>query len=308
MTGEDQIVDAPSRRGLAMATMVASSVAISFGGLVLRSMDDADTWQINFYRSLAFGTVICLIMVFRYRGEALAKVHQIGRPGLFGGALLSAAGVAFLQAISNTTIANTLFTLSAIPFLTAGMAWVFLGEGLKRMTLITMAVAALGVGIMVAEGVGSGSAYGNLMALITALCFSGFAVIVRRNRQVDMLPALLVSAVIIAFLGLAMRWGDLDLSLHDILLCILWGGVLSGLGNAMFIFASRHLVAAELTLFMLLEFALGPIWVWIFINEVPGRWTILGGTVVILSVTIRAGLEVREAGARLRRGRPSPMM
>ncbi len=59
---------------------------------------------------------------------------------------------------------------------------------------------------------------------------------------------------------------------------------------------------------MLLEFALGPVWVWIFINEVPSGWTILGGTVVILSVTIRAGLEIREAGARLRRGRPSPMM
>lgn len=308
MAETDLIAEAPSRRGLAMAVMVVSSVAISFGGLVLRSMEDADAWQINFYRSIAFGAVICLIMLVRYRGGAIGRVREIGRAGLLGGVLLTLAGIAFLQAITNTTVANTLFTLSAIPFLTAGMAWVFLGEGLKRATLVTMVAAAIGVTVMMAEGITTGSAYGNLMALLTALCFSGFAVVVRRNRKVDMLPALLVSAGLIAALGLATRWGDLVLSWHDILLCFLWGGVLSGLGNAMFVFASRHLVAAELTLFMLLEFALGPLWVWIFINEVPGRWTILGGSVVILAVTARAALEMRRTRPRLKRGRPSPLM
>jgi drug/metabolite transporter (DMT)-like permease len=290
-----------------MAVMVASSVNISFGGLVLRSMEDADAWQINFYRSLAFGTVIGAIMLFRYGNESAARVRQIGRPGICGGLLLSAAGITFLQAITNTTVANTLFMLSAIPFITAALAWVFLREHLRRATLVTMVAAALGVCVMVAEGLGTGSSYGNLMAFGTALCFSGFAVIVRRHRQVDMLPALMVAAVVIALLAVVLRWDDLAISPHDILLCFLWGGVLSGLGNAMFIFASRHLVAAELTLFMLLEFALGPIWVWIFINEVPTDLTVLGGAIVILSVCVRALTELRRRSPRLARGRPSPM-
>jgi drug/metabolite transporter (DMT)-like permease len=290
-----------------MAVMVASSISISFGGLVLRSMEDADAWQINFYRSLAFGAVICVIMLLRYGNESATRVRQIGRPGICGGLLLSCAGIAFLQAITNTTVANTLFMLSAIPFITAALAWVFLRESLRRATLVTMVAAALGVGVMVAEGLGTGSSYGNLMAFGTALCFSGFAVIVRRHRQVDMLPALMVSAVVIALLSVALRWDDLAVSLYDILLCFLWGGILSGLGNAMFIFASRHLVAAELTLFMLLEFALGPIWVWIFINEVPTDLTVLGGTIVILSVCVRALVELRRTAPRLKRGRPSPM-
>ena len=291
-----------------MGVMIVSSVMISFGGLVLRSIDDADVWQINFYRSIAFGTVICLIMFLRYRGGALRRVRETGRAGILGGILLTLAGIAILEAFTNTTIANTLFTLSAIPFLTAAMAWVFLREGLSRATLVTMIAAALGVAVMMAEGISAGSAYGNFMALVTALCFSGFAVVVRSNRKVDMLPALLVAATLITALALALRWGDLGLSRHDILLCFLWGGVLSGFGNAMFIFASRHLIAAELTLFMLLEFALGPLWVWLFVNEVPGRWTILGGSVVILAVTARAALEMRHAGPRLKRGRPSPLM
>ena len=75
----------------------------------------------------------------------------------------------------------------------------------------------------------------------------------------------------------------------------------------MFITASRQLVAAELTLFMLLEFALGPLWVWLFVNEVPTRWALAGGLLVIGSVGARSIVEMRKAGRPLRRGRPSPM-
>lgn len=297
----------PSRRGFAMALMVVSSVAISFGGLIIRNMDGSDAWQINFYRSTGLVIAIATILVIQYRSNSVAQVRRIGRSGLLGGALLTVAGISFLQALTNTTVANTLFILSAIPFITAALAWLFLREHLQNATLVTMAAASLGVCIMMVEGVGLGSSYGNTMALLTAFCFAGFAVIVRRNRQVDMLPTLLVSGMLILILSLVARWGNLSISTKDILLCLLWGGALSGFANCLFIVASRHLVAAELTLFMLLEFALGPIWVWLFVNEVPTRWTIIGGMVVIASVTIRALYEMQRNGHKLKRGRPSPM-
>ena len=70
------------------------------------------------------------------------------------------------------------------------------------------------------------------------------------------------------------------------------GGVLSGFTSVCFIVASRQIAAAELTLFMLLEFALGPIWVWLFVNEVPSRWTLLGGALVIVAVVARSLVEL----------------
>ena len=307
MTTINEQIDIQPRRAFAMALMVASSVGISFGGLILRSMEDADVWQINFYRSLALVFIVTLIMLFRYQGQTVQKVRQIGWPGLIAGALLAGAGISFLQAITNTTVANTLFTLSAIPFLSAFLAWLVLRETLQRSTLLTMLAAAAGVAVMMAEGVGTGSLYGNAMALVTALLFSSYAIIVRQNRSIDMLPALMVSGVLIVVIAAVLRWDDLGISTHDILLCILLGAGLSGIANALFIAASRHLVAAELTLFMLLEFALGPIWVWIFINEVPTEWTILGGAIVILAVVLRSLFQLRQDVARLRRGRNSPI-
>ncbi|MBT6544286.1 MAG: hypothetical protein HOL77_09455 [Rhodobacteraceae bacterium] len=62
--------------------------------------------------------------------------------------------------------------------------------------------------------------------------------------------------------------------------------------NTLFVIASKHLFAAELTLFMLLEFTLGPIWVWIFVNEVPTNWTLIGGIIVILAVLVKSAAEL----------------
>ena len=285
---------ASGRRGYAMGLMVLSSVIISFGGLIVRNIEAADPWQVNFYRALSFIVAIFLILLCRHRRETAARLRGIGRSGLLGGGLLAVAGICFLQALTTTTVANTLFILGAIPFITAALARLVLGEALARATLVTMIVAALGIFVMLVEGFGFGSAYGNAMALVTATCFSGFAVIVRRKRQVDMMPALLVSAVIIALVCAAVRFGDLGISLHDLLLCVLWGGVVSGLANALFVVATRHLVAAEVTLFMLLEFALGPVWVWLFVSEVPTHWTVFGGALVISAVAVRAGIELRD--------------
>ena len=298
MTAQSETSPEPSRRAWAMGLMIVSSVGISFGGLVIRAIEAADVWQINFYRSVALIVMVALIMVLRHGRVTPARICGIGSPGLLAGILLAGSGICFLLSITNTTVANTLFMLSAIPLFTAALARIFLGERLMRATVIAICAAAVGILVMISGGIGAGSLYGNLMGLLTALCFSCYAIMVRRHRGIEMLPVLIVSGGIIIVIALVRRWGDLAIPLRDILLCFLLGGVLSGLANALFIAASKHLVAAELTLFMLLEFALGPVWVWLFIAETPTRATIAGGAIVIGSVAVRAGLELARNRAR----------
>ena len=79
-----------------------------------------------------------------------------------------------------------------------------------------------------------------------------------------MMPASLISGVLLLIVCSIITHGDSIITFHDILLCFLWGGVLSGFVNSVFIFATRFLLASEVTFFMLLEFSLGPFWVCIF--------------------------------------------
>lgn len=300
-------VEAQERsRARAIGLVAISSVILSFGGLVVRNIEQADPWQINFYRSSALMVAITMVLLMHYRGQAVARIRQSGWAGLMAGSAMAAAGMCYLQSITHTTVANTMFTLAGIPFITAFLAWVFLREKLRLTTLVAMVVAASGVALMVVDGFGLGSTYGNAMALATALLFSVFAIIVRKNRHVDMLPALLISGIIITLTAFYVRYGQLAISVHDMILCFIWGGLMSGFANWMFIAASRQLAAAELTLFMLLEFALAPLWVWLFVQETPSRWTLVGGGLVIAAVCGRSLFDLRRNGRRQVRGRPSP--
>ena len=282
----------PPRRAYAMILMLIGSTVISFGGLVIRNIDTADNWQINFYRALAFGIVISTILFLRYGRSTPRKLKGIGLQGVCAAALLAFASISFLQAITNTTVAATTFTLSSIPFLTAAVAWLFLGERIGKYTVFAMLAAAVGISLMFIQGLGSGSIYGNFMAFLCAIGFSGYAVIIRRNRSLEMLPTLIFSNLIIMFIALIFCWDNMMVSLYDLILCFVLGGLLSATVNTLFVAASKHLLAAELTLFMLLEFTLGPIWVWIFVNEVPTSWTLIGGSIVIIAVLFKSGLEI----------------
>ena len=81
--------------------------------------------------------------------------------------------------------------------------------------------------------------------------------------------------------------------IQEILLCFLCGGVFSAFVNSVFIFSTRYLIASEATFFMLLEFALGPFWVWIFLNETISQETLYGGIIVMVSVAVYSFLEIK---------------
>jgi drug/metabolite transporter (DMT)-like permease len=283
-------------RLIALALMAAGSTTISFGGLVIRNIEQADEWQLVFYRALGMLFSVTLLLTIRYRRHTIFRLRDIGWPGIFGAILVAVASISFVQSVAHTTVANALFMLCAIPFISAGLARFFLKEALPWRTVITMAFAAAGVAVMLGEGVGAGSIFGNIMGLLTAISFGAYAVIVRWRRDVDMLPTLIVSSLIIMTAGAVVSVGQLDVPLRDIALCLLWGGVLSGFANWMFIVASRQLIAAEVTLVMLLEFVFGPIWVWLFVDEVPTQLTLIGGSLVISAVLFRALAELRSAG------------
>ena len=293
MNKTDQNTDPSPRRIYAMVLLLIGSTVISFSGLVIRNIEQADSWQINFYRSFAFAVTISVVLLFRYGRNASRKLGYIGWQGILASILLAFASIAFLQAITNTTVAATTFTLCCIPFLTAIMAWFSLGERLVKSTLFSMLIASSGILLMFSQGFGSGSLYGNFMAFLCAVGFSFYAVIVRHNRRLEMLPTLILSNGLVMLVALTLRWDNLNILINDLLLCFVLGGLLSATVNTLFIITSKHLFAAELTLFMLLEFTLGPIWVWLFIKEVPSQWTLIGGSVVILAVLVKSVSEIR---------------
>ena len=276
------------KRLLSILLMTIGSVAISFNGLVLRNIETADDWTIIFYRALSFSFTIFIYLFFINKKRIFKKIIQIGISGLIGGFVLGISNVCFILSMTTTSVANTVFTISLIPFITALFSLLILKEKLAQITVYTMIAAFFGVLMMFYGSLKIGELWGNMLALITAISFSIYTIIIRSNKNIDMLPCLLISGIMAMGLTSFQNVGSLQISTHDFFLCFLLGGVLSGFVNCCFVFATRHLIAAEATLFFFIEIALSPFWVWLFLNEIISPNTLTGGIIILISILIRA--------------------
>ena len=273
---------------LSILLMSVGSIAISLNGLVLRNIDLADDWTIIFYRAFSFSFSIFLFLIFKYRNDVLKKIIEIRIYGLLGGIVLSLSNICFILSMTSTTVANTVFTISLIPFLTAFFSFLILKEKLAKITIFTMLLAFGGVLVMFYGVLLIGALWGNILALFAAICFSIFTIILRMNKNIDMLPCLLMSGVIAIALSSFQKMGSLQISSNDFFLCFILGAVLSGFVNCCFVFATRHLIAAEVTLFFFIEIALSPFWVWLFLNEYTTFNTLIGGIIILISILLRS--------------------
>ncbi len=274
----------------AVTFVLLSGFLNSFGGLILRHIEYATEWQIVFFRTGSLSLAIFAILLLRNPGDFIASVIRIGFWGLVAGLLFAAMQTLFVFSLSNTTVANTVFILSSGPIITAVLARIVLGESVDAATWGILALAVLGITLMVGDGLKSDSLLGNLAAVGGSLCFAGFVVIFRARRQVDMMPSLVIGGFMAMGISAVMAGGELSIPLPDLSLSIFWGGIISSLVLAFFTVASRHLSGAELTLLLMLEYFLGPFWVWLFINEVPSAVTLVGGAIVLSGVVAQAYL------------------
>ena len=266
---------------------MASSATNSINGLLMRSIEEATTWQVIAIRMSALSVALLLVYCLQERGRLRSARLRFGPVDLLGAMMIATAHPALLWSMSQTTIANTMFILSSAPFLTALLAWVFLRERIDTGLWVAMGVALAGITLMLADGLGAGSLAGNALALLAALNFAGFVIVLRRGRSRNMLPMVILGAALGAAVSGAMAGFDLAVPAADLAIALAWGGVLSCLVHVLFVLASRHVQGAELTLVVLLEFILAPVWVWLVFAETPSRLTLLGGSLVLLALASR---------------------
>ena len=282
------------KRPSAIKMMIVSATIVSTAGLIFRSLESIDAFGVVFFRGLALSFVMLIVLNAFYRQRVFLTIWSVGRQGVLGALFFTGAQIFYVFAFSNTTVANTTFTIALAPFITALLAFIVIKERIERTTLLAMAIACFGVIAIIVTDVSSEGLLGVFFALMTAFCFSCFAVTLRRNKHVEMLPVLLLTGVFSMIVGLVFGQWNVMPQIYDIALCFIWGGILQGCGQSLLVLSARVLKAAEIPLIMLLEFSLGPIWVWMFFEEIISLGTLFGGGLIFLSIFGLAVHEIRK--------------
>jgi drug/metabolite transporter (DMT)-like permease len=282
------------RRGQIYVALAA--VAWSTAGVLQRQLTLDTPTQVAGRAAFAGVALLAFVAVVE-RGRVLQAFRSVGLAGVAVAVCVAIASGSFIAALNHTSVARVLFILALAPVLAAVLARVTLGEPITRRTMWAMALALAGVALMLGAP-GEGSVAGDGLAFVTAFAFAVMIVITRWRHDVSMAPATCLAQAILvaAFLPFATPGtvgGD------DVVWLAALGIGQIGLGFALLTVGARLIPAAQVGLITLLEVVLGPLWVWLALNERPSTSTLVGGAIVIAAIVIQArgGLSARDEPA-----------
>ena len=276
---------------LEIPVVVFAGLLWSFGPLVVRNMDDPGLipWQYLFARGLVIFFLLNIYLFFEEGIEFYKNYLKIGIAGIIGGVGLGTAMITFIWSITNTSAAITLLCLSAMPFITALLGFLFLKETIRPSVWVAIFVASIGVAIMAFDSVSIGSLNGLIYGLASALGFSIFSVSLRWKKETPKFTTVAVAGLFCCLFSIAILiqkdLNFLSSSKNQGLFAV--HGTLVCLGLILYSIGSKNLPAAELTLLSLTEVIGGIFWVWIpifGINEIPTNNTIIGGFLIFMAI------------------------
>jgi len=264
----------------------AGVLIISPDGLLTRLIE-TDHWTMIFWRALLVSFGMWLMVSLINPNRVWQRYLTVRGPGLLMVASYSLGTVSFVYAITHTSVANTLIILSSTPLFAALIGRVLLQEPIQLRTLLAITLVAIGIAAIASGSASSGdnALLGDLAAILGSFFLAcGFS-LVRRFPQISVLSAISCSGLMTALLVLPLA-SPLAITQDDFGYLLLMGLYVVPVGTALMYLGPRYIPAAEVGLLLLLESILGPIWVWLVFAENPGVHTLVGGAIILSTLTL----------------------
>ena len=289
--------------------MVLVTLLWSSAGVVTRHLDSARSFEVTFWRS-AFNALALVVALTVLRGPALWRgIARAPWPVWASGVCWSVMYTAFMVAITLTSVANVLVTMSVGPLLTALLSRLVLGHRLAARTWAAIGVAGVGIAWMFSHEA-EASSPGQLAGIAVALAVPVAAAINWTLLQHlhhgeadasaedgDMMSAVLIGALLSAGAMLP-RALPFQASAHDLTLLALLGVFQLAIPCLLVVRLTHVLPGPEIALLGLLEVVLGVLWAWLGAGEAPSAATLSGGALVIGALVANQVLALRSAPAR----------
>jgi drug/metabolite transporter (DMT)-like permease len=277
----------PKSETLKGTLLMVSAMLILSPDALLISLISTDPWTLVFWRGFLTSSTLAAALVFSHGRGVFKEGLRIGYAGIVSGVFFGASTISFVMSIRLTTAANTLVIVAATPLFAAIFTRVFLSERVPRRTWIAVMAGFSGIIVIFSGSLSTGNVLGDLLALVTAMCMAANFVIIRRHKQVSMIPAVVLSGILTTLLTMFVT-DPLSVEASDILMLTVLGSVVMPIPLALMTVAPKLIPAAEVSLIMLLETFLAPLWVWLVIGQRPAWETVLGGGVLVATLVVHA--------------------
>ena len=260
---------------------------------LLIRLSNIETWGMLFYRGvIPFICVLFGLLLF-YKKNFIRALKRVGYPGFFYSISFAVCNITFIISIQNTNVANTLIMIALAPMLSAILGSIFLKEIPDRKTFIAILITFGACVYIFYDSLNLGNFLGDFFGLVTALGLACNATIARYAKDRDLVPSAVLGKLFVAIFAFFLV-KNFELIGNDIIFVPLMCIMCVAIPFVLVTIAPRFITGAEVNLFFLLETILGPIWVWIVIKEQPSIETILGGSIIIMTIAVHSFLAIKK--------------
>ena len=259
---------------------------------------DIDIASFIFWRSFitSMGFLFYLILIYKSEALQLFKKFELSHCLVMLGQIASPTG--FVIGIKTSSAVSVLVIFALTPILSSIWSWLIFNKKIPFHTLICMVFAIAGVLIVTLDSSYSQTTqtftipWGEIATLIGALCLSFSFCFANANPNIRFLPVQFLGTFVLAVVMMPFNhlW---QLSAESWTLLLISGFLVQATASTLLIFSTRFISSTETALMMLIETTLGPILVWIFINEEPTKLALIGGISVLISLLVNISLELK---------------
>ena len=272
----------------------AKGLALTSLGVLIMSLESlfikftsVSSFLFSFY--IGIFMFISMATTFLFKEKAvLKKALTTNLPMMIVCAILmGTSNIFFITAVKTTTVANVVIIFSTAALFSALFAYLFYREKITKNIIVASFFMFVGLFIIFNDKLEIGSIEGNIYALLCTAFFATSYVILSRYKDMDRF-------ILTAFSGLALSMiafffcDDLAIDFKTLAVVMIMGLLISPISRVFLGNGAKYISASEVSLLMIIETIMAPVWVWIFLNEVPSSYTFIGGSIIVATLIVNS--------------------
>ena len=267
-----------NEHGKSILLLVMTALLWSTGGLLIKLV------QWNPLAIAGGRSAIALVFLLIYTRKIKIKLTTIN---IMGGLAYTGTVILFVSSNKLTTAANAILLQYTAPIYVAIFASWFLNEKMSRVDIITVVSVMVGITLFFIDKLSPGNLFGNFTSILSGIAFAWLILLLRKQKDASPIESIILGNLFTAIIGIPFMLNSFP-SFESCIGLFLLGTFQLGVSYILYTNAIKHVTAIEGVLIPVIEPLLNPLWVLIFLNERPGFWPIIGGIVVLLSITFRS--------------------
>lgn len=241
----------------------------------------------SFYLGIFMFCSMAFTMLIKQRDKIKSIAKNSFSILLFSAFLMGSSNILFITAIKSTTVANVVLIFGTAALFASFFAFLIYKEKIGKNILLASFFMMMGLFVIFSDSLDLGNLRGNIYALLCTISFSLSFVLLSKYTNISRVALTAITGILISLISYILSDGII-IDINNLLIIAFMGLLITPIARVLMGNGTKYINASEVTLLMIIETLMAPVWVWIFLKEIPNSNTFLGGSIILVTLVINS--------------------